>query len=166
MQSSELLYYVHEKAGVAHLDLRLDNMVITPEGVGFIDFGNSVHDDEDIAGSPTLSRVFGDLMRTTQVQRVLHRSVEQGHVTAPYFTNAVFKVDKAVDLFFLVLQFTAPHDNPDLKDFIDYTKNSKQDYELHRMTNRLFAPDHLEPGRVYAAAHVANALKKIKQRVE
>ncbi len=165
-QSAELLRCVHEKAGVIHLDLRLDNIVVTPEGVGFIDFGNSVHDDEDIAGSPILSKVFSDLMRTTQVQRTLERYVQQGHVTAPYFTNAVFKVDKAVDLFFLVLQFTAPHENPDLKDFIAYTKNSKEDYELHKMTNRLFSPEDLEPGKVYTAAHVANAVRIIRKRIE
>lgn len=164
-QSAELLYYVHEKAGVAHLDLRLDNMVVTPEGVGFIDFGNSVHDDEDIAGSPTLNKVFTDLMKTTQVQRTLFRYIEQGAVTAPYFKDAVFKVDKAVDLFFLVLQFTAPHENPDLKDFILYSPNSKEDYELHKMTNRLFCPDNLEPGKVYTAAHVVNAIRTIRKRL-
>lgn len=164
-QSAELLYNVHDKAGVAHLDLRLDNMVVTPSGVGFIDFGNSVHDDEDIAGSPTLSKVFNDLMRTTQVQRTLFRYIEQGAVTAPYFKDAVFKVDKAVDLFFLVLQFTSPHENPDLKDFIAYTKNSKEDYELHKMTNRLFCPAELEPGKVYTAAHVVNAVRTIRKRL-
>ena len=164
-QSAELLHYVHEKAGVAHLDLRLDNIVVTPKGVGFIDFGNSAHDDENIAGSPTLSKVFNDLMHSAQVQRTLERYVQQGHVTAPYFTNAVFKVDKAVDLFYLVLQFTNPHENPDLKDFIAYTKNSKEDYELHKMTNRLFAPENLEPGKVYTAAHVVNAIRIIRKRI-
>lgn len=165
LQSAELLAAVHQKAGVAHLDLRLDNMVITPEGVGFIDFGNSVHDDEDIAASPTLSKVFGDLMHTTHVQRVLDRAIQSGHVTAPYFTEALYKTDKAVDLFYLVLQFTSPHENPDLRDLIRYKANSNEDYELNRMTRRLFVPEQLEPGKVYNAAHVANALRKIKSRM-
>lgn len=165
MQATELLHIVHEKAGIAHLDLRLDNIVVTPSGVGFIDFGNSVHDDEDIAGSPTLSKVFGELMHTTQVQKALQRAIEAGHVTAPYFKDALYKVDKAVDLFYLVLQFTAPHGNPDLKDFITYERNSPEDYELNKLTHRLFAPDHLRPGKTYTAAHVANALKKIQRRL-
>lgn len=33
------------------------------------------------------------------------------------------------------------------------------------MTNRLFMPDNLEPGKIYTAGHVFNALKKIKQRI-
>ena len=165
LQGAELLDVVHTKAGIAHLDLRLDNMVITPEGVGFIDFGNSVHDQEDLANSPTLSRIFGDLMRSTQVHRVLERMIKTGHVTAPYFTEALFKPDKAIDLFYLVLQFTSPHDNPELKDLILYTPNSKEDYELHKMTRRLFAPEELSPGKVYAAHHVHTALRMIKKRL-
>lgn len=166
LQSAELLAAVHTKAGVAHLDLRLDNMVITPDGVGFIDFGNSVHDEEDINASPTLSKVFSDLMHTTQVQKALDRAIQSGHVTAPYFRDALFKTDKAVDLFYLVLQFTSPHENPDLRDFIEYKANSSEDYELNRMTHRLFAPDLSQPGKVYTAAHVANAVRKIKRRME
>lgn len=165
LQATELLHAVHSKAGVAHLDLRLDNMVITPDGVGFIDFGNSVHDDEDIAGSPTLSRVFQDLMRSTQVHKAMHRAIQAGRVTAPYFIDALFKPDKAVDLFYLVLQFTNPHENPDLKDLIRYTANSKEDYELRRLTHRLFAPEDLTPGKVYTAAHVHNALRTIQKRI-
>jgi hypothetical protein len=165
IQASEILHAIHAKAGVAHLDLRLDNMVITPDGVGVIDFGNSVHDDEDINSSPTLQKVFHELMRSCQVQRAMHKAIQTGHVTAPYFVDALFKPHKAVDLFFLVLQFTSPHDNPDLKDFILHTPNSKEDYEISKMTRRLFAPEDLEPGKTYEAAHVANALRTIKRRL-
>lgn len=91
LQSAELLHAVHDKAGVAHLDLRLDNMVITHEGVGFIDFGNSVHDDEDIDGSSSLNKVFSDLMRTTQVQKALHKAIQSGSVTAPLFHKGSFQ---------------------------------------------------------------------------
>ena len=64
-----------------------------------------------------------------------------------------------------MLQLTSPHDNPDLKDLILYTPNSKEDYELHKMTRRLFAPEELSPGKVYAAHHVHTALRMIKKRL-
>ncbi|MFW6335875.1 MAG: hypothetical protein ACOC3G_01940, partial [Phycisphaeraceae bacterium] len=38
-QAAELLTALHERAKIMHLDLRLDNFVITPDGVGFVDFG-------------------------------------------------------------------------------------------------------------------------------
>jgi hypothetical protein len=166
LQSAQLLHMIHEKAGVIHLDLRLDNMVVTPDGVGFIDFGSSVHTDEDLSSSPTTERIFNDLMRTCQVQRVLQKMVEAGHVTSPYFTNAVFKPEKAVDLFYLTLQFTNPHENPDLKDLIKYTANSPEDYALHKLTRRLFAPDRPEKAEHTSAGSVANALRIIKKRLD
>ena len=165
IQSAELLSAVHAKAGIAHLDLRLDNMVITPDGVGFIDFGNSVHDDEDLTTNSALSKVFSELMRTTQVHKAMHRAIQAGTVTAPYFINALFKTDKAVDLYYLVRQFTTPHENPDLTDFIDYQPNSPEDYELHKITRRLFAPEDLEPGKVYNVSHVINGLRVIRKRL-
>ena len=166
VQATQLLHLVHEKAGVIHLDLRLDNMVVTPQGVGFIDFGSSVHTDEDLAASPTTARIFNDLMRTCQVQRVMHKMIEAGHVTSPYFTNAVYKPEKAVDLFYLTLQFTNPHENPDLKDLIQYTPNSADDYALHKLTRRLFAPDRPEKAEHTSAGSVANALRIIKKRLD
>jgi len=165
LQATELLHQVHDRAGVIHLDLRLDNMVITPEGVGFIDFGSSVHVNEDMSASSTLERIFTDLMRTCQVQRVLHKMIQSGHVTSPYFTNAVFKMDKAVDLFYLTLQFTTPHENPDLKDFITYTPNSAEDYALHKLTRRLFVPDRPEKSDKTSAGSVASALRIIQKRM-
>jgi tRNA A-37 threonylcarbamoyl transferase component Bud32 len=165
LQSAELLHLVHDKAGVVHLDLRLDNMVITPDGVGFIDFGSSVHVDEDMSASPTLQKIFTDLMRTCQVQRVMHKMIQAGHVTSPYFTNALFKMDKAVDLFYLTLQFTTPHDNPDLKDFITYSPNGPEDYALHKLTRRLFVPDRPEKSEKTSAGSVASALRIIQKRM-
>ncbi|HXE54258.1 MAG TPA: hypothetical protein VN541_14640, partial [Tepidisphaeraceae bacterium] len=41
-QAAELLHILHERVGIIHLDLRMDNMVITEHGVGFIDFGSAV----------------------------------------------------------------------------------------------------------------------------
>ena len=38
-QSADLLSAIHDRAGIIHLDLRLDNFVITENGVGFVDFG-------------------------------------------------------------------------------------------------------------------------------
>ncbi len=50
-QSADLLRALHDDAGVMHLDLRLDNFVITPAGVGFVDFGSAVRVDENLKQS-------------------------------------------------------------------------------------------------------------------
>src|SRR5581483_4355134 len=56
-QSADLLRIIH-------LDLRLDNFVVTPHGVGFVDFGSAVRDNEDLSRNPLLQSLFGELMRT------------------------------------------------------------------------------------------------------
>ena len=47
-QGAALLHALHEHAGIIHLDLRLDNIVITPTGVSFVDFGSAVRVGEEI----------------------------------------------------------------------------------------------------------------------
>ena len=58
-QAAELLNVVHDTVGIIHLDLRLDNFVITPQGVCFVDFGSAVRVSENIHGNPMLSTIFG-----------------------------------------------------------------------------------------------------------
>ena len=47
-QAADLLRAMHDIARVIHLDLRMDNMVITDEGVGFIDFGSASRVGEEL----------------------------------------------------------------------------------------------------------------------
>ena len=83
-QAADLLRVMHDKAGVIHLDLRLDNVVITDKGVGFVDFGSAVREGENIKGNPLLSTIFDELMRTSQIQRMLEKMTTDGTVTATY----------------------------------------------------------------------------------
>jgi serine/threonine protein kinase len=57
-QSAELLAALHDAAGVMHLDLRLDNFVITDHGVGFVDFGSAVRVGEEFPEASLLSNLF------------------------------------------------------------------------------------------------------------
>lgn len=166
IQASEVLAAVHDYAGVAHLDLRQDNMVVTPKGVGIIDFGNSVNEDEDLSKTPSVQKIFADLMHTTQVQKALAHAINTGHVTSPWIKKALHKPDKALDIFFLAYQFITPHDNPDLRDFIIYRPGSDEDVELKKMVHRLYSPGPAEMEKVYGARHLARAIKMIKARLE
>ncbi len=74
-----LLRVVHDYARIIHLDLRLDNFLITENGVCFVDFGSAVRDGENIQGNPLLSTLFEELMRTSQIQRMLYKMTQQWH---------------------------------------------------------------------------------------
>jgi hypothetical protein len=139
-QSADLLCVLHEKVGIIHLDLRLDNFVITEHGVGFVDFGSAVRETENIRGNPLLSTLFDELMRTSQIQRMLERMKTSGSVTSHVINDAHHKVDKAVDLFYLAVQLNCPHANPDLRDLIRFDPKSREAIAIARLTQDILKP--------------------------
>jgi hypothetical protein len=151
-QFAELLYVLHDKAGVVHLDLRLDNVVITEGEVGFVDFGSAVRLGENISGNNLLSTLFEELMRTSQIQRMLERMTKTGSVTSAVLREGYGKVDKAVDLFYLAMQVSSPTGNPDLRGLIKFESGSPEAMGLSRLRHAILKPaDSEQP--VYRTAH-------------
>ena len=140
LQAADLLQQVHERARIIHLDLRLDNFLITENGVCFVDFGSAVRDGEDIGGNPLLSTLFEELMRTSQIQRMLLKMSSNGTVTSKPMHDAVGKVDKQVDLFYLAVQINQPLNNPDFQDLVDYHPGSEQAKALLDLTQDVLKP--------------------------
>lgn len=139
-QAADLLHIIHDEVGVIHLDLRLDNFVITDTGVGFVDFGSSVRVGEDLKQNPLLGQLFDELMHTSQIQVMLERMTTSGMVTSHAIKNGYRKVDKAVDFFYLALQISQPHSNPDLKPLIRYEPGSPEAQALSSLTQRILKP--------------------------
>jgi serine/threonine protein kinase len=139
-QAAELLNVVHDTVGIIHLDLRLDNFVITPEGVCFVDFGSSVRVGENIHGNPMLSTIFEELMRTSQIQRMLYKMKSSGLVTSQVISEAYQRVDKAVDLFYLAVQMNQPLNNPDFEGLVQFDLNSPEAKGIERLTHDILHP--------------------------
>ena len=139
-QSADLLRVLHDIPRVIHLDLRLDNFVITPNGVGFVDFGSAVRDDEDLSKNPLLQSLFGELMRTSQIQKMMEQMTLSGQLTSQVIKSGCNKPDKAADFFYLALQFNSPHANPDLAGLIDYDPQSCEARELAKLTGEILRP--------------------------
>jgi serine/threonine protein kinase len=139
-QSADLLRVIHDIPKVIHLDLRLDNMVITPSGVGFVDFGSAVRENEDLSRNPLLQSLFGELMRTSQIQRMMEQMTLSGQITSQVIKSGCHKADKAADFFYLALQFNSPHNNPDLAGLIDYHPTSQAARDLSELTSQILRP--------------------------
>jgi tRNA A-37 threonylcarbamoyl transferase component Bud32 len=139
-QSADLLRVIHDIAHIIHLDLRLDNFVVTENGIGFVDFGSAVREDENLRQNPMLDSLFEELMRTSQIQRMLFQMTLSGHVTSDIIRQSHQKVDKAIDFFYLAIQFNSPHANPDLTDLIAYTPKSQEARYLSRLTAEILRP--------------------------
>jgi hypothetical protein len=139
-QCAELLHVLHDTVGVIHLDLRLDNIVITERGVGFVDFGSAVRVGENLAENPLLETLYEELMRTSEIQRMLSRMTLSGNVTSPIIQNGYQKVHKSVDFFYLALQVNEPLKNPDFKGLVEFEPGSREAVALRRMTDEVLRP--------------------------
>lgn len=139
-QATDLLRVVHDVARVIHLDLRLDNVVITENGVCFVDFGSAVRAGENIQGNPMLATIFDELMRTSQIQRMLRQMTRSGEVTSKLISDAYQRVDKAVDLFYLAVQMNNPLANPDFEGLVKFNPQSREARELAALTQDILKP--------------------------
>jgi hypothetical protein len=161
-QSADLLRALHDDVGVIHLDLRLDNFVITPQGVGFVDFGSAVRVGEDLAASPLLQGLFEELMRTSEIQRMLLKMTRSGQVTSETICGGLHKVDKAVDFFYLAVQINSPHSNPDLKELIRYDKESEEAKMLAELTGQILRPAEPAHPAFNSAGDILRGVEKIE----
>jgi hypothetical protein len=164
-QSAELLHVLHDRIGIIHLDLRMDNMVVTERGVGFVDFGSAVRVNENIHGNAVLSTLFGELMRTSQIQRMMDRMSAAGALTSTVIRDAYQQVDKSVDVFYLAVQISQPTANPDLRGLIRYDKTSPQAAELSRLTTQILRPANPNHPRYRTAGDVLDAIRNIESRL-
>ena len=165
IQSAELLAAIHEQAGIMHLDLRMDNMVITPKGVGFVDFGSACKIGEQVNESPMLGTLFTEMMRTSQIQRMLGKMIERGHVTNNAIAEVYGKVDKTVDSFYLAVQIAKPHANPELKQLIEYDRESDTAGMLSALTAAVLRPKNPEMMQYKSARDLVRGLHRIERRV-
>jgi hypothetical protein len=165
-QAATLLSALHENAGIIHLDLRLDNIVITPEGVGFVDFGSAVRVGEDISKNPLLDSLFDEMMSTSQIQRLLGKMKSTGKVTSQFICDAHGKVDKAVDLFYLAMQMNKPHSNPDLAAFIEYDPESEEAQRLARLTDAILRPKDPNRPAFTSAKDLLRGIERVEHKLD
>jgi serine/threonine protein kinase len=161
-QSADLLRALHDIPRIIHLDLRLDNFVITPNGVGFVDFGSAVRDDEDLSKNPLLQSLFGELMKTSQIQKMMEQMTLSGQVTSDVIKSGRNKPDKAADFFYLALQFNSPHGNPDLAGLIDYDPTSKSARDLAALTSEILRPKDPANPTFKSAKDILHGIERIQ----
>ncbi len=162
-QAADLLNVIHEKVGIIHLDLRLDNFVITHQGVGFVDFGSAVRVGENIQGNPLLATIFDELMRTSQIRRMLEKMTLNGTVTSPILNDAYGKVDKAVDLFYLAVQINAPLSNPDFWGLVSFDPQSDEADGLARVTQEVLKPSNPSCPAIRTALDLLQSVNRLAQ---
>ena len=164
-QAAELLAALHDHAHIMHLDLRLDNFVITPQGVGFVDFGSAVRVGEAFPEASLLSNLFGEMMRTSQIQRMLGQMSESGQVTSEAIKESYHRIDKAVDFFYLAVQINNPHANPDFIGLVKFEKKSPEVREISRLTDEILRPADPKNPAFKSAKQILEGILEIENRL-
>jgi hypothetical protein len=165
-QSADLLRQIHGRVGMIHQDLRLDNIAVTADGVGFLDFGLSVRLNESIENNPPLKRLFDQFMRTSEVQKHLHLLCEKGVVTSEPLRACRGKIDRLSDLFFIVLQMTRPLANPDFHNLVQDERNTPGTNAIRRLAKEVFSPTDPTQPQIMTANHVYQSLKLAKAKLD
>jgi len=163
-QCTELLHVLHDTVGIIHLDLRLDNIVITERGVGFVDFGSSVRVGEDLSQNPLLETLYDELMRTSEIQRMLERMTLSGRVTSPIIQNGYQKVDKSVDFFYLALQINNPLRNPDFAGLVNYDPKGLEASALKSLTEEVLRPKDIHNPKFRSASDMLRGIQMLADR--
>ncbi len=164
-QAAELLVALHDDARIMHLDLRLDNFSITRDGVCFLDFGSAVRTGETFEGSPMLNTLFEEMMRTSQIQRMLGKMLEKGRVTSQTLASVHGKTDKTVDSFYLAVQINKPHGNPDLAHLIQHDPGSEEAKALAALTAAVLRPKVPGMAEFKTAADILRGVLRIEGKL-
>jgi hypothetical protein len=164
LQAASLLTVLHEQVKIMHLDLRLDNFVITDHGVGFVDFGSAVRMGEDLSQSRMLRSLFNEMMTTSEIQKMLGKMKQQGKITSRVIIDGHQKVDKAVDLFYLALEMNEPHSNPDFRDLVIYDEQSPEAKALVKLTLDILKPQNPENSPYQNASDILAGIKAVAKQ--
>jgi hypothetical protein len=79
-------------------------------------------------------------MKTSQIQRMLDKMMNEGAVTSHVLGNACGKVDKGVDLFYLAVSINSPLSNPDFTGLVTHDPTSAEAAGLAMLTADVLKP--------------------------
>ncbi|MEM1213628.1 MAG: serine/threonine-protein kinase [Planctomycetota bacterium] len=165
-QTAELLDALHTHVRVMHLDLRLDNLLVTPQGVSIIDFGSAIRFGEDITQSRVLAKVFAQMLDASQIADDLRRLRQRKRVTSSVFRHCFQAghpgyLGPAIDLFALTHQMTRPHDNPDLLGLVNADPNQPGYDRLAQLRRDILKPKHPDQPSLQTVRDLAEALQAV-----
>ena len=162
-QAAELLAALYDHAGIMHLDLRLDNLLITEAGVGVVDFGSAMRAGEDFSANPMLQRLIREMLEASQITSDLKRQRRKGLIRSPLFKGLPFPPTPAFDLYALTTNLTRPHDHAEFKGLVAHDRTSDEGRWFSQLRRRILQPAPGEP-RIESAASLRREVETYVDR--
>ena len=160
-QAAEMLDAAHREAGLMHMDVRLGNLVVTPRGVGLIDFGTSVMVGEDLAANRTVHKVIRRTLDASEITDNLRRHREKRLLGNPVFDALPHPPTPGFDLFALVTCMTRPHELEDFRGLVAFDPHGPDAIALSRLRRRVLAPPDGQAAPLTDLSQLAAALQAL-----
>ena len=129
------------------------------------DFGSAVRVGEEFPEASLLGNLFDEMMRTSQIQRMLGKMTRRGEVTSEEIRGSYQRVDKAVDFFYLAVQMNAPLANPDFRGLVEFNKESEQAKELAKLTEEILRPANPEAAEYKSVRDILKGIEGIREKI-
>ena len=140
IQATRLLRALHDHVGIMHLDLRLDNMLVTRDGVSVVDFGSAVRIGEDLSANPMLRRLIQEMLDASQITADLRRQRGKQLIRAAQFDGLPFPPSPAFDLYALTTNLTRPHDQPEFRGLVQHDRAGAEGQWFSKLRRRVLRP--------------------------
>ncbi len=134
--------------------------------MGFVDFGSAVRGDEQFAENSLLSTLYEEMMRTSQIQKMLGKMQDRGMITSEEIRGAHGKIDKAVDFFYLAVQMNHPQANPDFRDLVVVNSDSAEAKALKDLTERILRPTDPNNPEFRSARDILQGIEQIEKSLQ
>lgn len=159
--AAELVDRLHTDAKIAHLDLRLDNFVITDAGVCLVDFGSAVRLGERFDTGGLLDVLLSEMLSASRIHQDLRRLQEGGRVTSRVFDNAYDPPGRAVDLYSLTQNLSQLRHHREFNSLVSVREDERT--SLSRLRRRILRPS---PADAFPPVSSVEDLLRVLDRVE
>ncbi len=163
LEATELLAVLHQRAQIAHLDLRAENLHLTDRGVCLVDFGNAIRLDT-APPADSVQRLHRSLGRGSAIRRRLMAAARRQAVDAQAVELALREPGPALDTLCLALMLPRPDRTLTESELVRVFPSSQPAPGIATLVNSILRPrDPFDP-RGKTAADLNRGLSRLAER--
>jgi len=163
-EAATIVQAIHESSGVIHLDLRLDNFVISHDGVCLVDFGNALRLDENLENKPLLQNLINEVLKNSATRRDLKQLLSSKKINSVAFEQAIANPGVHTDVFYLALQISRSKYTNELADLIKANEPCDASKRLTSLADSFLRPRNAKHAQWKTSRDLLRGVKRLHQR--
>ncbi len=163
-QAAELLHAIHHHAGVLHMDIEPENVLITRHGVSLVDFDSATREHRPQPACSRLNRTFQLVRRNGRLTRLISHQLEAGKLGPNWYNHLKPAApSRGADMFRLALLINMPQFGSALRTRVYHYPESPDTQALDRLTAAILRPKQPERTDCKTAADLLRGITRIEQ---